>query len=494
MKLNMLIDGTGIHCPPKWEGLEITGISYDSRKVKQGDAFVCLKGMYTDGHKYAEDAVLRGAHVVISEENLDLQEVPILVTKDSRKILSMISAKYYGFPSEKLTVLGITGTNGKTTISYMIKSCLEASEKACGLTGTISYQIGKKEYEAINTTPESLDLQRLFSEMLDQGIKYCVMEVSSHALQLGRVENISFDYSVFTNFTQDHMDFHKDQEEYYQAKKKLFKLTKQAAIINVDDKSGKRLYNELLEENIKRISCSLKNKEADYYGEIMETGKKGSKLMVFHKGLKLGVLTIHLPGGFSLYNTLLTATCLSVAGIDFLAIEEGLKKLKGVPGRFELVKNPREIFVIVDFAHTPDALEKVLQTGAEIVKGRIICVFGCGGDRDTSKRPLMGEIAGNYADYCIVTSDNPRTESQKKISKEIEVGLYKTGSKYEIIDDRRKAIAKALSIYQKGDLILITGKGHENYQIVGRTKTYFSDQETVRELIEKMNGGTNERD
>ena len=281
------------------------------------------------------------------------------------------------------------------------------------------------------------------------------------------------------------MDFHKDIEDYYQTKKRLFIKTVKAAIINIDDKYGERLNNELSNElTIDIITCSLSNNKAVYYGEVVDKNEKTSKLNIYKNNNLLGRLEVHTPGVFSLYNALVTAACLYSAGIKFSSIQKGLAKLKGVPGRFELVENKMDIPVIVDYAHTPDALRNILLTAKDIVKGRLICVFGCGGDRDRSKRPIMGKVAGELSDYCIITSDNPRTEDQKQIAFDIEQGMKETACKYEVIEDRRKAINKALSIYEKGDLIVIAGKGHENYQIIGGAKTYFSDKETALELIE----------
>ena len=485
MKLKALLHKTGIECPTKWEEIEITGINYDSRKISNGNIFVCLTGENTDGHIYAMDAMLRGASVIIAEKDLELPSIPVLQVANTREALSAISANYYGYPADKLKIFGITGTNGKTTVSYMIKSCLESEGIPCGLIGTISYKIGEKEYESTRTTPESLDLQAIFNEMLNQDINYCVMEVSSHALQLGRVERIAFDYSIFNNLSQEHLDFHKDIEDYYQTKKRLFIKAVKAAIINIDDKYGERLNNELSNElTIDIITCSLSNNKAVYYGEVVDKNEKTSKLNIYKNNNLLGRLEVHTPGVFSLYNALVTAACLYSAGIKFSSIQKGLAKLKGVPGRFELVENKMDIPVIVDYAHTPDALRNILLTAKDIVKGRLICVFGCGGDRDRSKRPIMGKVAGELSDYCIITSDNPRTEDQKQIAFDIEQGMKETACKYEVIEDRRKAINKALSIYEKGDLIVIAGKGHENYQIIGGAKTYFSDKETALELIE----------
>ena len=397
MRLIDLLRNTGIDCPPQYKELEINGVSYDSRKVRKGNVFICLKGKNTDGHIYAIDAAIRGAAVIISEQDLEFKSIPVLKTEDCRKTLTMVSANFYGHPAEEMAVFGITGTNGKTTVSYMLKCGLEAAGRECGLIGTISYKIGNIEYEATHTTPESLDLQGIFYEMKGYGIRNCVMEVSSHALQLGRVSGIPFDYGVFTNLSQDHMDFHKDKEEYYQAKKKLFESAGIAGIINIDDDYGKRLYNELEAKEIRRISCSLKDKKADYYGELLTGDERGSEFALYYKEETLGVLAVSLPGIFSIYNALVAAGCLHAAGVPFTAIAKGLSSLKGVPGRFEPVENSKNISVIIDYAHTPDALEKVLSTAAEITKGRLICVFGCGGDRDRSKRPVMGK----YGQYSI---------------------------------------------------------------------------------------------
>lgn len=492
MKLRELLKGTEITYNREWGDLEITGLSCDSRDVEKGHAFICIKGMHTDGHVYAMDAVVRGAAAVISENPVPFALVPNIMVDDSMRALSAISANFYGHPSEGIALFGITGTNGKTTVSYMIKNGLEADGKTSGLTGTISYKVGEKTYEASYTTPDALSMQQYFYEMKKQGIKYCVMEVSSHALSLERVSNICFDYSIFTNLTQDHMDFHKDKEEYYQSKKRLFYLTRKAAIINVDDDYGSRLLRELGDLHLQKVSCSMKNKEADFYGECVETGINGSVLRLYEKSSLLGMLSVHSPGTFFLYNALIAAASLLTAGIPFTSVKDGFFTLKGVPGRFEPVRNKRDITVIVDYAHTPDALENALKTAQDMGKGRLITVFGCGGDRDPVKRPLMGRIAGRYSDYCIITSDNPRNEDQNAIASDIEEGLYDTGCNYDVVHDRRKAIGRALAAYRKGDVILIAGKGHETYQIIGGARNYFSDQETASDLIRAMDGENDE--
>ncbi|MFA5634414.1 MAG: UDP-N-acetylmuramoyl-L-alanyl-D-glutamate--2,6-diaminopimelate ligase [Anaerovoracaceae bacterium] len=485
MKLKSLLLNTGIQCPDTLKETDITGISYDSRTIQRGNLFVCLRGRNTDGHIYAEKAASQGAAAIISEIALPLTGAPLLMAEDSRRALSVIAANYYGHPHRCISLYGITGTNGKTTVSYLMRSGLEAWGRPCGLTGTISYIVGEKEYQAERTTPESLDLQRIFAELKSKGIRCCVMEVSSHALQLGRVQDLRFEYSVFTNLSQDHMDFHKDKEEYYRTKKKLFKQTTKMGIINIDDDAGGKLFCELPEEAVPVRSFSLTDSNADYYGEVKEMNEKGCHLSFLYKGREVAEIKSSLVGRFSLYNILAAAGCLHSIGVPGEIIAAGIENIKGVPGRFEPVENNRGIPIIIDFAHTPDALEKVLITAADIVKGRLLCVFGCGGDRDRSKRPLMGKIAGRYADYCIVTSDNPRTENPQQITADIEEGLYETGCNYQVIEDRREALSYAISMYRKGDLILVAGKGHENYQIIGEDKKHFSDRETILELIDK---------
>jgi len=490
MKLHDLLLHTGIKCPDILKDTDITGISYDSRTIQRGNLFVCLRGRKTDGHAYADKAALGGAVAIISEKKLPLSGTPILVVEDSRRALAVIAANYYGHPHHSLSLYGVTGTNGKTTVSYLIRSGLIAWGKPCGMTGTISYMVGDKEYPAERTTPESLDLQRIFAELKTSGISCCVMEISSHALQLGRIQDLLFEYSVFTNLSQDHMDFHKDEEEYYQTKKKLFNQTTKMGIINLDDHAGSRLFKELLHEGVPVRSFSITDSNADYYGEVKEMNEKGCCLSFRYEGSEVAEIKSSLVGRFSLHNILAAAGCLHSIGVPGEVVAAGIENIKGVPGRFEPVENSRGIPVIVDYAHTPDALEKVLITASDIVKGRLLCVFGCGGDRDRSKRPLMGKVAGRYADYCIVTSDNPRTEDPRQITADIEEGLYETGCNYQVIDDRREAIQSAISMYRKGDLILVTGKGHENYQIIGEEKKYFSDRETILELIDKEEKNT----
>lgn len=484
MKLENLLRGIEIPYPAGLGNLEVTGLTYNSKLVKRGYAFVCIKGFHTDGHIYAMDAAFRGASVIICEDDIDIRTIPVLKAEDSRKVLSKMSANFYANNEVPFHLYGITGTNGKTTIAYMMKSVIEASGSRCGMIGTIGYHVGTREYEAQNTTPESCDLQAMFAEMKEEGIIHCVIEVSSHALALGKVDDIEFESAVFSNLSPDHMDFHKNAEEYFTAKKKLFSLTKGAAVINLDDEYGKRLYEELKKDGRETYGYSLKDRKADYFGEILETTEKGSSFQVTEKDRRTELLKVNTPGIFTIYNGLAATACARSAGYSFPAVQKGLENLKGVPGRFELVENRKGIIAIVDYAHTPDGLEKVLKTANDFKKGRLICIFGCGGDRDKKKRALMGIAAGTYSDYCIITSDNPRTENQECITADIEAGIYETGCNYEIIENRYEAIKKAVSIYKKGDIIIIAGKGHETYQIIGTEKFHFDDREAVKTIIE----------
>lgn len=494
MKLVELMSGTNEKCPESLQHIEVSGVACNSQKIKPGDAFLCIKGYQSDGHFYAKDAAQRGASVIISEKfPKDLEglseRVPVLQVQNSRPLLSKISANFYGNPSTGIQVAGVTGTNGKTTITYMMQKIWEAEGLSSGVLGTNGYRYGEKFYEAANTTPESCDLQAMFREMREEKIDYCAMEVSSHALALGRVADIHFRWGIFTNLTPDHMDFHQDEEDYFAAKKQLFYLTEQANMINVDDPYGKRLYDQLVRErkSVTTLSYSLLDRQANYFGEVEEANARGSVLRVTEStgnGCYEEFLRLRTPGVFTLYNGLAALACARSAGISFPVIRKGLEELKGVPGRFEVVENTGNFTVIVDYAHTPDALEKVLKTANEFKTGRLICVFGCGGDRDPKKRPLMGAVVGTHSDLAIITSDNPRSENQTLIGAEVEAGIKGKNCKYELIENRHDAIKKAVSLGQKGDIILIAGKGHETYQIIGKQKFHFDDREVVKKIIE----------
>lgn len=487
MKLAELLKDSGINCPENAAELEIKGISYNSINTQEGDVFVCIKGFSTDGHKYAGAAAKAGAVVIIAQDEISETDIPVLYTDDCRKALSRLSANFYGRPSEAMTIYGVTGTNGKTTISYLVKSIVEAAGKQCGVLGTIAYVYGGKTFESVNTTPESFEMQRMLSEMKDEyKTDVCSMEVSSHSLELARVDDVDFDYSAFTNLTEDHLDFHRDFDDYYNAKKRLFLLTKKMNVINTDDEYGKKLYAELEAEGRPVRSYSAEGNLTAYYrADIHESTAHGTDASFIENGKVLGDIHINTPGKFSVANALCAAGMALASGIAWDDVKAGIESVKGVAGRFENVPNSKGMPVIVDYAHTPDALVKVLNTAAEFTKGRIITVFGCGGDRDSTKRPFMGEAAGELSDFCVVTSDNPRTEDPDAIIKDILPGIDKTGCTYETESDRRKAIKRALQEYKPGDTIVIAGKGHETYQIIGQIKQHFDDRETALQIIEQ---------
>lgn len=469
------------------DDFEITGIAYDSRAVEPGNIFVCIKGFASDGHKYIRSAAEKGAVCVLVQRGEAYEEeiLPLIVCEDTRGALSRMSGNFFGNPGEKLEIIGVTGTNGKTTTTYLLSSIMEKAGKSCGLIGTISYKAGNVVKESTHTTPESYEVQKMFREMVDSGNKACAMEVSSHALYMGRVDGVVFDYGIFTNLTEDHLDFHKDFEEYYQAKKKLFYKVWGGGLINIDDAYGERMYGELKEEGFRVYSYSTEVREADYFAEVTYKTDTHSVIKVYHQGNYAAGMRINIPGAFSVYNALAAFSAAYESGIAPEQIVAGIESVKGVPGRFELVPNEKGVVVIVDYAHTPDALVKVLDTANEFKKARLICVFGCGGDRDKTKRPMMGKAAGDRCEFCVVTSDNPRTEEPEAILRDIEAGIRDTGCTYEMIPDRREGIRRALEIYQPGDVIIVAGKGHEDYQILGTEKIHFDDKEVIRELLEQ---------
>lgn len=469
--------------------IEIEGIAYDSRKVKKGDIFVCISGYKTDGHRYANEAIKNGAKALVVEKEIELktsvEELVIVWVPDSRNALSKISSNFFKNPTQGMNIFGVTGTNGKTTITYMIKEILDSVKIECGVLGTISYKIGEKEYKAPNTTPESYELQRMFKEMKDRNIYTCVMEASSHSLALKRVEDIHFNYGIFTNLTPDHLDFHNNFDHYYNSKKKLFQKTHKANLINIDDFYGYKLALELKQFQIPCYTYGIK-KEADYKACNIRMTQSYSSFEVVHKDNFLGEINLPIPGIFSIYNAMASLSICLIAGVPFNDIKMALENSKGVPGRIESVYNDKDYFVFVDYAHTPDALEKILNTINEFKERKLICVFGCGGERDRKKRPLMGEIAGNLSDYCIITNDNPRSEDQNKIFEDIIKGIEKTKCSYEIVADRYDAIKRAVEIYEKNDIIILAGKGHETYQVIGEQQIHFDDREAAKNIIKSL--------
>lgn len=453
------------------------GIEYDSRKIKKGNIFIAMKGLTLDGNKYIKDAIENGANTVITDtKNIDFsnyKEVNFYYVENLRMHLGIIASNLYNYPQNKLKILGVTGTNGKTTTTYILENILENSSRI----GTTNYRILDKFYEANNTTPESLDLIKLINESVEKKVEFFLMEVSSHALAMGRCDMLKFDGAIFTNLTQDHLDYHKTFAEYFKSKCKLVTLLKDNAkiSINKDDKYVSTIIN-------KSISFGIEN--GDIKGKILEYTNKSMLVSIIYMN-KEYIFKTKLMGKHNLYNILGVISMLTNLGLDINYIISKIEKIESVVGRFELISNNKGAKIIVDYAHTPDGLENVLKTLRDITKNKVITLFGAGGDRDKTKRSLMGEKALIYSDYIILTSDNPRTENPFEILKDIEKGIISKNYKnYEIIEDRKKAIKRAISLLNKDDSLIIAGKGHENYQIIGKEKIHFSDKEEVLKNLE----------
>ena len=466
-------------------GAQITGLAYSSKLVQPGFLFAALKGEKKDGHEFIEEAISRGARAVLSEQPRPQNFQGIWVkAKDAREALALLSANFYDHPSAKMKVVGITGTKGKTTLTYLLESILTKAGFKPAVIGTISYRGPELSAPAIRTTPEAPDLQRMMSELLAQGTTHCLLEVSSHALELKRVWGVSFDLAVFTNLSAEHLDFHRSLEDYFEAKKKLFFLNskKRTAVVNLDDPWGKKLISEL---PLATVTFGLEP-PAVVRGQNARFSEKGIKVEVDSPSGKLKICS-PLLGKHNLYN-ILAAVAVSLAmNIPPLSINEGISVLKSIPGRLEKIETGLGFHVFVDYAHTDHALRSLLEAIRELKPNRILLVFGAGGDRDKSKRPRMGEVAGQLADVLFLTSDNPRSEDPLSIIDEIEKGVIRSGAKkYSRIPDRRGAIQGALAEARKGDCVLIAGKGHENYQIIKDHRLPFDDAEVVRSILQAM--------
>ena len=461
--------------------LEIKGIEKNSKEVKEGYMFVAIKGFSVDGHKFIAGAIENGATAVMVEEGCDLkalnipENVTILMVPDTRKALAICSSNFYGNPSAQLKLIGVTGTKGKTTTTFMIKEILEKAGKKVGLIGTIATYInGKRIKDSDRTTPESLELQQTFRQMVDEGVEVCVMEVSSQSLKLHRVDGCQFDIVLFTNFSEDHISEkeHPTMEDYFNSKLKLFEMCK-TGIVNADDLHAAKIPRLFPESNI--VTYGIDNFANVLAKDITITNSYVDfkvKITDRNERVKTGI-----PGRFSVYNSL-AAIC--------VAQKFGISPEIRVPGRSELVDNKLELTIMIDYAHSPESLQNILQAAKSYTRGRVISVFGCGGDRDSGKRPIMGEISGKIADYTIVTSDNPRTEDPQKIVDQIEDGIKKTKGKYEVVVDRVEAIEHAIKMANKKDIIILAGKGHEPYQEINGVKHPFDERIIVRDIIEKM--------
>ncbi|TLS35239.1 UDP-N-acetylmuramoyl-L-alanyl-D-glutamate--2,6-diaminopimelate ligase [Pseudalkalibacillus caeni] len=482
MKLTEVLDGLLLYKKVGQGNPDIIHVEMDSRKVVEGSLFVCMEGYTVDGHDFAPQAVGKGAAAVISERDMDLP-VPVIIVKDTHRALAEIAGVFYDNPTKAFRLIGVTGTNGKTTVTHLIEKVFKDQLLLTGLIGTINMKIGDEVFETKNTTPESLLLQQQFAKMRDAKVDTAVMEVSSHALSLGRTRGCDFDVAVFTNLTQDHLDYHQTMDDYRHAKELLFsqlgntydRNRRKVAVLNIDDPASKH-YEKATAAHV--LTYGIEG-DADLKAENITFTADGTRFDLVTPDKKVPV-NLQLVGKFSVYNALAAVGACMVSGIALDDILASLKKVEGVPGRFELVNEGQDFPVIVDYAHTPDSLENVLKTIKEFADGEIYSITGCGGDRDRTKRPLMANIATKYSDYAIFTSDNPRSEDPSQILEDMEAGAK---GPYTKIEERREAIRYAVNQAQSGDVILIAGKGHETYQIIGSNVYDFDDRQVAREAI-----------
>ncbi len=477
MKLYELLEN---NAETRLENIEISSVTDNTNKVTEGSIFVCIKGGRFDGHSAAAEMLEKGAAAIVCERDLGLGDRQIL-TDNSRRLYGMLCAKWFDHPEKKLTLIGVTGTNGKTTTTNIIKHILMENGFKTGLVGTIQNEIGDEIIHTENTTPMAYELMELFDKMVKAGCKYAVMEVSSFGLVQNRIGSSFFDVAVFSNLTQDHLDYHKDMEDYYQAKKMLFDVCK-TAIINIDDEYGKRLYNEI---DCEKFSYSVQD-NADSYADGIKIKSAGSSFW-FCSGSKSQLVKLKMPGLFNISNAVAAICACRKAGLHLENILPAIENYNGVKGRCEIIPTGRNFTVICDYAHTPDAVENVLRSVKEYTESRLICLFGCGGNRDAAKRPKMAQAAVKYADMLVVTSDNPRNENPDEIIKDILAGLEDSSVPYDVVTDRREAIYHALKIAQKGDIIVLAGKGHEDYQILAdNVHIHFDEREVVAEGLKLL--------
>ena len=488
MKLHDLIKALHDFRALPVENPVVTSIEMDSREVQPGSVFICIEGYTVDGHNYVAQAVANGAIAIIAEKDV-VADVPVIKVRSTMRAMAVLANAFYDNPTSKLHMVGITGTNGKTSVSYLIEAILRKANQKTGLIGTIGMKIGDESFETKNTTPDSLTLQKIFQQMVDADVDACVMEVSSHALHIGRVHGCQYDVTVFTNLTQDHLDYHKTMDNYRAAKSLLFSQLGNGydvnrpryAILNIDDDATAE-YIVACQGIV--LTYGIDN-DADLLAKNIKTTSSGTEfVLIFNE--KEYPIRMGLVGKFNVYNILATIGATLASGLELSFIIDAIGELAGVPGRFELVDAGQDFNVIVDYAHTPDSLENVLKTIKGFTEGNIYCIAGCGGDRDKSKRPIMAEIASHLSDFPIFTSDNPRTEDPVAILKDMEAGV--PSGKFTTIVDRKEAIDYAIGQAQAGDVVLIAGKGHENYQIIGDKVLDFDDKEMAMLALGKKLG------
>ena len=478
MKLSQILKN--VRVKNEYTDREVTDVTSDSRQVKEGFLFVCIKGASFDGHSVAQQMLDIGAVAVVCEYDLGVENQ--IIVDDTRKAYSPICASFFGNPADSLKLIGLTGTNGKTTTTFLIKQILENVGKKVGLIGTVQNMVGDEVYPAHYTTPDPHELQSLFRKMVDAGCEYCIMEVSSQALAQGRVEGIHFYIGAFTNLTQDHLDYHKTWENYFESKKLLFKAC-DCAVTNLDDEYGLKIVDGC---GCRVVTYGVDNMKADFVARNVGFSANGVRYDLV--GEKMGRVSCPIPGRFSVYNSLCATSVALTLGVDFTDVLEAISKSKGVKGRIEVVPTPNQDYtVIIDYAHSPDGLENIISSLKEIANGRVVTVFGCGGDRDRTKRPKMGKIAAELSDFCVVTSDNPRSENPSAIIEDILEGMKDTATPYEVVENRKEAIAWAMKNAQPNDIILLAGKGHETYQILPTGTIHFDEREAVAEVLEELN-------
>jgi UDP-N-acetylmuramoyl-L-alanyl-D-glutamate--2,6-diaminopimelate ligase len=483
---------------------EVGALAYDSREVSMNTLFVAIRGYQRDGHEFIPQALERGASVIVAEDEEALASLPPhvagVIVPDTREAMALLAAEFYGHPSREMVLIGVTGTNGKTTVAHLVADVLrDAGFSSVGIIGTLGAATERSVYDTGRTTPESLDLQRLLADFLDGGAEAVVMEVSSHALALKRVSACAFDAGIFTNLTQDHLDFHSDMEEYFQAKAKLFTEVAEyseqfksfGAVLNADDHYGRRLRDEVCKDRL-YITYGIEG-EAHVTAEGVHLKPNGTSFVARSQGVDIH-FDLALTGRFNVYNALAAISYALLNERPPSAIQGALQRALPPEGRMEMIDLGQEFYVAVDYAHTPDGLKNVVATVKEFVSGRLITVFGCGGDRDRTKRPQMGAIASGLSDVCVVTSDNPRTEDPSRIIEDILAGMQGGGAQTIVEPDRRKAIERALQEARKGDFVVVAGKGHETYQIFKDRTIHFDDREVVREWLEENSGKPSPRD
>ncbi len=473
MKLSQVLKG--INVKNDYCDKEIVDVTSDSRLVEEGFLFVCIKGATFDGHSVAKEMLDKGAAAVVCEYDLGLKSQ--IIVDNTRTVYSPICANFFGNPAESLKLIGLTGTNGKTTTTFLIKQILENAGKKVGLIGTVQNMVCNEIYPAHYTTPDPHELQSLFRKMVDANCEYCVMEVSSQALAQGRVDGIHFLVGAFTNLTQDHLDYHKTWENYFNSKRILFENC-DIAITNVDDDNGLKIVGGL---DCKVITYAVDNIQSDYTARNVMFSSNGVKYELV--GDRIGRVNCPIPGRFSVYNSLCAATVALAIGIEFEDVLIAIGQSQGVKGRIEVVPTNTDYTVIIDYAHSPDGLENIITSLKEIAKGRVVTVFGCGGDRDKTKRPKMGKIAAELSDFCVVTSDNPRSENPSMIIEDILEGMKNIKTPYKVVENRKEAIAWAMKNAKSNDIILLAGKGHETYQILPTGTIHFDEREVVAQVL-----------